>query len=132
MIGGVYNEVGILFQDDHSEALLKWCDEHKDIAPERLALMAPVFGEDGLFSPIMKDVIERYGMMPDVQSGINSNLNSYGVTGSSVPLFEQRKRALQEYANYIDPAVSAWANEMIKQTDKEIEYTRNYEAEMFK
>ncbi len=132
MIGGVYNEVGILFQEDHSEALLKWCDEHKDIAPERLALMAPAYGEDGLFSLIMKAIIERYGMIPDVQRGINSNLNSYGVTGSSVPLFEQRKRALQEYADYHDPSVRAWANEMIKQTDREIEYTKNYEAEMFK
>ena len=132
MIGGVYNEVGILFQEDHNEALMKWCEEHKDIAPERLALMAPVFGDDGQFSPIMKAIIERYGMMPNVQSEINSNLNTYGVTGSSVPLFEQRKRALQEYANYKVPTISAWANEMIKQTDKEIEYTRNYEAEMFK
>ena len=132
MIGGMYNEVGILFRGDHTEALLKWCDEHKEIAPERLALMAPVYGEDGLFSPIMKAIIERYGMMPDVQSGICSNLNSYAVTGSSMPLFEQRKRALQDYANYSDATVSAWANEMIKQTETEMEYTRNYEAEMFK
>jgi hypothetical protein len=132
MIGGLDNEVGILFRGDHMEALLKWCDEHKEIAPERLALMAPVYGEDGLFSPIMKAIIERYGMMPDVQSGICSNLNSFAVTGSSMPLLEQRKRALQGYANYSDATVSAWANEMIKQTETEMEYTRNYEAEMFK
>ena len=132
MIGGVDDEIGILFEEDHSETLLKWCDENKEIAPERLAMMVPVYGADGLFSPLMKAIIERYGMMPDVQSGICSNLNTYSVTGSSVPLLEQRKSALQEYESYKDAAVSAWAQEMIMQTEKEIEYTRNYEAEMFK
>ncbi|MGP1477924.1 MAG: hypothetical protein ACTTJK_10775, partial [Phocaeicola sp.] len=81
------NEVGILFQTDHNDALLDWCAKYPMVAPERLMLMVPLYGENG-FSDIVLKLVDLYGEQEGVLTALSCNMGSFSFVGSIVPLYE--------------------------------------------
>lgn len=129
MIGGAYNEVGILFVFDHSEALLEWCRQNPAKAPARLIDMAPVFGEDGTFSPLVKSIVNEFGEQPNVLEALDHNMSCFGWYGSVIPLYRKQINALQPYTKDTRLSVKTWAEKWTLSLEKEIENENNREQE---
>lgn len=128
-IGGVYNNVGILFRISQDECLKQWCLDNPSVAPERIASMVPIFDGD-IFHPFVVFLLDEFGNNKNVLQNLSANMETYGVTGSAVPLFERRKCALQNYHTK-NIQVRHWINDILIQTDKEIKQTKILEAEIY-
>ena len=125
---GYNNELGILFQTDHSEALLAWCAKHPLIAPERLMLMAPLYGENG-FSDIVRKLIDLYGEQDAVLTALSCNMGSFSFVGSIVPLYEKQLRCIEGLSNHNSEKVRTWSVKMSAYLKKQINVEKNRDAE---
>lgn len=121
MIGGIHNEQGLLFEQDHTEALLAWCRKNPDTAPERLMDMAPVFDENGGFSKIVLILIDEFGQNPRVLNALRHNLGCFSIIGSAKVLYEKQIKAIEALRSHRYPEVQAWSENMILNLNKEIE-----------
>lgn len=129
MIGGAYNEVGLLFVFDHTESLLEWCRQNPGKAPARLIGMAPVFGEDGSFSPLITTLVDEFGERPDVLEALNHNMSCFGCYGSVRPLYHKQINALQRFTKDSRLSVKTWAEKWTRSLEGEIEKEMKREQE---
>lgn len=112
MIGGPYNEVGLLFENDHNEALMEWCRKNPTVAPARLMDMVPVFEGKG-FSKIIYMLLDEFGEQMPVLDALSHNMGCFGWTGSVNVLYEKEIIALETLENHHYKAVSDWSKKMI-------------------
>lgn len=125
---GYNNELGILFQTDHREALLAWCAKYPLIAPERLMLMVPLYKEDG-FSDIVRKLIDLYGEQEGVLTALSCNMGSFSFVGSIVPLYEKQLRCIEGLSNHNSEKVRTWSVKMSTYLKKQIDIEKNRDAE---
>ena len=120
MIGGPYNEVGLLFETDHSEALMDWCRKNPAVAPARLMDMVPVF--DGRsFSKIVYMLLAEFGNQKQVMDALNHNMGCFGWSGSVNVLYEKEIKALETLKEHHYKDVRDWSEKMILILKNEIE-----------
>lgn len=112
MIGGPYNEIGLLFEQDHSEALMDWCRSNPAIAPARLMEMVPVFEGKG-FSKIVYMLLDEFGENRQVLDALSHNMGCFGWTGSVNVLYEKEIKALDTLKEHQHQTVRDWCEKMI-------------------
>lgn len=111
MIGGVYNEIGLLFETDHRDTLMKWCRENPKIAPERLMDMAPVFEGDS-FSKIVCSLLDEFGWDTKVLKALSHNMGCFGWIGSPVILYKKQLAAVEKVKGHRYEEVREWSEKM--------------------
>ena len=122
------NEVGILFQTDHNDALLDWCAKFPMVAPERLMLMVPLYGENG-FSDIVLKLVDLYGEQEGVLTALSCNMGSFSFVGSIVPLYEKQIKCIKGLSNNHSEKVRTWSVKMLTDLKKQIDIEKNRDAE---
>lgn len=125
---GYKNEVGILFQTDHSDALLAWCAKYPLVAPERLMLMVPLYGENG-FSDIVLKLIDLYGEQEGVLTALSCNMGSFCSVGSIVPLYEKQYKCIEQISTHRSEKIRTWSVKMLSNLKKQIDVEKNRDAE---
>lgn len=120
MIGGVHNEIGLLFETDHAEALIDWCRLNPEVAPERLMDMAPVFDGDG-FSQIVYMLVDEFGQNVKVLNALGHNLGCFGWVGSVIPLYQKELKAVETLKEHKFEEVRNWAARMSEYLKGEME-----------
>jgi hypothetical protein len=133
-IGGVGRTIGVLFDGD-IEAIFKWCEEKKPLAPSRLAELTPIFNNNNTdysgWHRVALRLINEYGDIKEVLSNLSSNMGTYSWTGSIVPFLESKKELFKAIREHPKEEVRNWANSYIIYLDKEIEAEKNRDAESF-
>jgi hypothetical protein len=133
-IGGVGRTIGVLFDGD-LEAIFKWCEEKKPLAPSRLAELTPIFNNNNTdysdWHPVALRLLNGYGDIKEVLSNLNSNMGTYSWTGSVVPLLEAKMELFKTITEHPKEEVRNWANSYIVYLDKDIEAEKNRDAESF-
>lgn len=122
------DEVGILFQTDHSCALLDWCAKYPTVAPKRLMLMVPLYGENG-FSDIVLKLVDLYGEQEGVLTALSCNMGSFSFVGSIVPLYEKQIKCIEGLSNNHSEKVRTWSVKMLTDLKKQIDIEKNRDAE---
>lgn len=120
MIGGVHNEIGLLFETDHTEALIDWCRLNPEVAPERLMDMAPVFDGDG-FCKIVYMLVDEFGQNVKVLNALGHNLGCFGWVGSVIPLYQKELKAVETLKEHKFEEVRNWAARMSEYLKGEME-----------
>ncbi|MBO3273155.1 hypothetical protein [Hymenobacter defluvii] len=151
-IGRTSRSVGVLMAGD-MKAIFAWCRANQPLAPARLAELVPVFADQEYSGPSyshpaepeieteakqprLKDwhpaarrLLDEFGELPGVLSGLSINLGNYSWTGSLVPLLKARHRLFHALLDHPLQAVAAWARLNVQQLAVEIagEQTRDDE-----
>lgn len=120
MIGGAHNEIGLLFETDHTEALMEWCRQNPKVAPERLMDMAPVF-EGGVFSKIVYLLVDEFGQNIKVMNALGHNLGCFGWVGSVIPLYQKELKAVETLKEHRFEEVRVWSARMAEYLKGEME-----------
>lgn len=120
MIGGAHNEIGLLFEADHTEALMDWCRQNPEMAPERLMDMAPVFDGDR-FSKIVYMLVDEFGQNMKVMNALGHNLGCFGWIGSVIPLYQKELKAVEKLKEHKFEEVRSWAARMSEYLKGEME-----------
>lgn len=120
MIGGTHNETGLLFEIDHTEALLDWCRQNPELAPERLMDMAPVFEGDA-FSKIVYMLVDEFGQNVKVMNALGHNLGCFGWVGSVIPLYQKELKAVETLKEHQFEEVRNWSARMAEYLKGEME-----------
>lgn len=129
-VSNIISTPGLLFRQDHTETLLNWCEEDPRKNAAVLMAMAPVCeqGEDA-FSPIVRELINRYGDIPGVLDSLSTNMGTFSYVGSPVPLFESYIRLLATLNTHPKEQVRMWASRMIAGYEVSMDYEKKYEEE---
>ena len=125
---GYNNGLGILFQTEHNDALLAWCKKYPLVAPERLMLMVPLYGENG-FSDIVYKLVNLYGEQDTVLTALSYNMGSFSFVGSIVPLYEKQLRCIEGLSNHNSEKVRTWSVKMSTYLKEQIDVEKNQDAE---
>lgn len=120
MIGGAYNEIGLLFEIDHTEVLMEWCKQNPYVAPERLMDMAPVFEGDA-FSKIVYMLVDEFGRNVKVMNALGHNLGCFGWVGSVIPLYQKEVKAVETLKEHKYEEVRVWSARMSEYLKGEME-----------
>ena len=129
-IGGIGPTVGILFDGD-IDAIFKWAREHSPLAPERLALLVPIFNESvkDEWHPIARRLIDEFGEIQEVIRHLSANMGTFSWSGSIVPLLESKKKLFQSLVDHPKEQIRNWATSALGSIDKSIEQERNRDEE---
>ena len=120
MIGGAHNEIGLLFENDHTEALMEWCRRNPEVAPEKLMDMAPVF-EGDVFSKIVYMLVDEFGQNMKVMNALGHNLGCFGWVGSVIPLYQKELKAVETLKEHKFEEVRNWSARMTEYLKGEME-----------
>jgi predicted MPP superfamily phosphohydrolase len=119
---------GPLFQCNNDK-LKNACKEFSDILPERFADMCPVcnFRDDGAqmeFSDFFVWLADNYGDNEKVLQSFSSNFGTYSYTGigSMKGYYVNRKNMFKPLFSHPNPKVAAWAENMYKMEEQEVNY----------
>lgn len=133
-IGGVGRSVGVLF-DGNIDAIFKWCEDNKPLAPSRLAELTPIFDSNNTdyanWHPVALRLINEYGDIKEVLIHLSSNMGTYSWSGSVVPFLESKKELFIQLSNHKIESVREWANSYVGYLEKDIEREKNRDAEHF-
>lgn len=120
MIGGAHNETGLLFEIDHTEALMDWCRQNPETAPERLMDMVPVF-EGDVFSKIVYLLVDEFGQNAKLMNALGHNLGCFGWVGSVIPLYQKELKAVETLKDHEFEEVRVWSARMAEYLKGEME-----------
>src|SRR5690606_24245219 len=133
-IGGVGRSIGLLFQGN-LDVIFSWAEKNKQIAPERLAELIPVYAESNNkyneLNPIAIRLLDSFGNIKNVIDNFSANMGTYSWTGSVVPLLESKKEIFKVLSNHSIENVRSWAQRRLDLIDKEIENEKNRDQEMY-
>jgi hypothetical protein len=143
-IGRASRSVGVLLSGD-MDAVFAWCRANQPLAPARLAELVPIFADQQYsgpsyshpvrsetaaeakqlrltaWHPVTRRLLDEFGELPEVLSGLSVNLGNYSWTGSLVPLLKARHRLFHALLDHPLPSVAAWARLNLQQLAVEIE-----------
>lgn len=121
---------GILFREDHTKALLEWCEKDPKNNAHILMSMAPVAGDTpDTFSSVVMELIDRYGEIPSLLDALSSNMGTFAYTGSVLPLYESHINMLKTLLSHPKERVREWATMMMAGYEKTMERERDFEEE---
>lgn len=106
------------------EALLIWCGEAPKKAPAFVLSSISLFSVDEEqvvhASPLALTILERYGSDRNVRSAAGGNLESFAISGSATPLYEQRVKLMKQLLHNKNLDVAAWAAEYLTSFEKRL------------
>jgi len=126
MIGSPSSLNDIFFQEKNYDKFLLWCDSNPKIAPIRLAAITPVY-QGNSFHPFVNFLLDIYGNNTDVLDSLSSNMGSFSWVGSVIPMYELKKKSLEQLLSHKNQIIVEWAKKQIEYTQREI-----YEAQLRK
>lgn len=98
-----------------AEVLLDWCEQKGEDAQVIIARLMPLLtdaSEAASWHSLALSFIDRFGENPGVLSSIEANMSSFSWTGSSIPHYEKRIRALEELRTHRLAEVRRWAQQL--------------------
>lgn len=115
---------GIIFDSgDRTKVILEWCAKYPTIAPKRIANMMPLemkIGEQIEWHPFAKEIINTYGDLDGLLEEISANMGTFGMTGSSIPYYNDQKQLLLKIKDHPNPTVRDWVDKMVEYTERKI------------
>ena len=106
--------IGPLFKIDN-QRLRELCFKNPEVAPYRLASMAPCYNEDNdAFSDWFIWLLDNFGDRKDVRDSLHSNLGSFSWTGSTIPYYKRNISAFEKLLNHKRAEVREWAEKCLK------------------
>jgi len=130
-------DIGTLFRvDGVDKKILSWCKQFPKKAPSFIASIVPLYsaesgGKDVDWSTLAKTIIDMYGNDKDVLSSLDSNMHSFGWSGSLVPHLLTRKKMFENLSKHKYQAVKSWARDCLNYVEENIknESVRDSERE---
>lgn len=112
--------VGIAFKNpENFETIISWCRINPEIGPERIANMMPLNeSNETKWHPLSKKIIDEFGDNDKLLSNLNSNMGTYGITGSSIPYLITQKLLLEQLTDHKYEKVRSWSKMMLDYTEK--------------
>ena len=113
------------------DTLIAWCYAHPDRAPAFLATILPVLArpetstEDRSLHPFMARLLDEFGEREGVQAAVESNIHTFGWTGSMATYYTPYKDPLSKLLRHPKPKVRRWARRLLRRLDGDIENARN-------
>lgn len=130
----VHRSVGVLFEGKIDQ-IFNWAKENTDSAPERLAQLIPIFaGNNDDFSqlhPIAIKLLDDLGGYNNVVSSFSSNMETFSWMGSTVPILENKKKVFKQLSIHKEAKVRDWAINRLSYIDKEIDFEKKRDEEMY-
>ena len=117
------------------DTLLAWCHAHPDRAPAFAAKIVPVLthGEDDAegvsLHPVMRRLLDEFGEREDVRRSVDSNIYTFGWTGSETTYYAQYERPLSELSQHPKLAIAGWARSMRRRLQSSLEEARAEDEE---
>lgn len=134
LIGSQFGfEEGVIFKTEENQSkLLKWINQTTPEAVRRMAQIMPVLHtQDYTWHPFAKTVIDNHGNDKEILSAISSNLGTYSWSGSSVPLYQSKKKAFEQLLQHPIGLVREWATSQISYCEERIKHESNRDEERF-
>ena len=111
-------EVGILFRrSENYDKIIKWCKKNKAV---NMALLIPIsieINNKKSWHPFTIKFINSFGNDVKVLNAISSNMQSYGITGSVVPYYQEQNELLRKLEKHTLESVRNWSKNMIKKNN---------------
>lgn len=129
---GIGEDPGLISTID-VEYLLKWCAADPSRHPALLAKMANITERKNdkptTFTPIARELIDRYGSNEDVLGALGANIGSYSWTGSLVPYYEEQITLVSPLLEHPNVRVREWADKMISYARRQTRQEQDRDAE---
>lgn len=123
---------GKLFEYGDHNKIFDWCTNHVPKGPLAIAWMMPKVKsneEQTELHPFTKKMIDEFGNIEGFMMRFDDNISTYGAVGSVVPLFEKKKKMIEELIDHPVPEVQAWARHYVRRLEDQIRLERNWEEE---
>ena len=117
------------------DTLFAWCHAHPDGAPAFLAQCVPILSKKDdttdidRLHPIMSRLLDEFGERGDVQQAIESNLHTYGWSGSSATHYSRYREPLERLCSHRNSRVRQWAEKMGREVGSSIAHETTRERE---
>ncbi|MDO4160545.1 MAG: metallophosphoesterase [Prevotellaceae bacterium] len=120
---------------DNDERIKEMCRKYPQRIPPLIADTAPIFHYESdntvsRFHDWVLWLLDEYGDNKNVLDGLHGNMESYGWTGSVIPLMMQKKRCFEQLKSHHRPEVRRWAEICIKALDEELKRESDKEEYM--
>jgi len=128
-----YAKKGALFSGD-TDIIIEWCKRNSPLAPIKIASIMPISKIEGTspsWDPFALQMINEFGDIQGFLDGVESNVRSFGWTGSTIPYYEGVKTLMKELLGHKIELVDEWAQMMIENLDKSILREKIENAERF-
>lgn len=107
------------------DKIKKLCKDYPTTAPAIIAEMCPIFRYENDnsvsgFNEWVMWLLDEFGDMDNVRSGLDSNMGSYSWVGSVIPLLEQKKHCFELLQDHKNHKVRKWVEKNLRQLEKEI------------
>lgn len=119
------------------ERIKKLCLDNPEYAPQIIAEMCPIFHYDSgnnskgtRFHDWVLWLLDEFGGIDYVLSGLHSNMGSYSWTGSIIPLLIQKKECFEQIRNHKNSKVRKWVEACLQEIEAELSRERNREEYM--
>ncbi len=118
-----------------ADHLFAWCHAHPDVAPAFVAGIASVITHRDRdapppdLDPLTRRLLDEFGDREDVLSAINSNIHSFGWSGSRTSYYQLYEHPLKSLEKHPTGAVRRWAKKMLVAMQREFEAARDEDDE---
>ena len=117
------------------DTLFAWCHAHPDRAPAFAARIVPVLTSHGVDAPklslhaVAARLLDEFGERDDVRRAIESNIHTFGWSGSLTTYFAPYKEPFSKLLQHSEPKVRSWAKTVLRQLDNSVEKARDEDEE---
>jgi len=130
-ISGVGAKHPFFIDENRNNKLFLWLKDNPEVAPI-IIRVAPLFAHDSTeWFPFTKKLIDFFGDDKRIIDELSCNLHSMFTSGSRVPYLLSRKKLVEELRTHLILRVSNWAEQEIKNYEKEIQIERINDDEGF-
>lgn len=118
------------------DTLFAWCHAHPDEGPAFAGGVLPVLttldrdAPERELHPAMARLIDEFGERIDVQRVVESNMHSFGWSGSVTDYYAMYDAPMRELLQHSKPEVRRWARAMLRRLDSSSQDARVREEEM--
>src|SRR5690606_12119255 len=102
---------GFIF-NNHTDEIIKWCEENTPIAPKRIAYMMPIsvaIDNRVTWHPFAKIMIETFYSVPGFFDELDANMGSFGSIGSVTHYYREMEILVSEFVNSTIEEIRKWA-----------------------
>ena len=117
------------------DTLFAWCHAHPDRAPAFAARIVPVLTSHGVDAPklslhaVAARLLDEFGERDDVRRAIESNIHTFGWSGSLTTYFAPYKEPFSKLLQHPKLKVRSWARTVLRQLDNSVERARDEDEE---
>ncbi len=119
-----------------ADMLFAWCHAHPDVAPAFVAGIVSVLTHRDRsepppeLDPLTRRLLDEFGDRDDVLRALNSNIHSFGWSGSRTSYYELYDEPLKSLADHRIGSVRRWTKKMLVAMHREIDAVRDEDDEL--